>query len=85
MSFMSVAFCTFDALGHAVQIVLNQDALLARSLITSLRQLLAPMHIVINLAKTQVLKSTSRSEDAHVKQHPTSRTIEISRLKTCNL
>lgn len=45
-------FLYLDALGHAVQIVLNQDALLARSLITSLRQLLAPMHIVINLVKT---------------------------------
>ncbi len=43
-----------DALGYAVQIVLNQDALLTRSVITSLRELLAPMHIVIHLANTQV-------------------------------
>jgi hypothetical protein len=37
-----------------VEIVLNQDALLARRILFSLRQLLAPMHIAVNLGKTQV-------------------------------
>ncbi len=37
---------------HLVEIVLNQGALLARRLLFSLRQLLAPMHVAINLGKT---------------------------------
>jgi hypothetical protein len=45
-------FLLFDPSGHLVQIVLNQDALLARSWLNSLRELLAPMHIVIRLDKT---------------------------------
>jgi hypothetical protein len=45
-------FLAFDPLGQVVQIVLNQDALLARSFVASLQELLAPMHIVIYLAKT---------------------------------
>jgi hypothetical protein len=45
-------FLCKDALGHVIQIVLNQDALLARSLLNSLRELLAPLHIVISLGKT---------------------------------
>jgi len=45
-------FLRWDACGHLVEIVLNQDALLARRLLFSLRQLLAPMHVAINLGKT---------------------------------
>jgi hypothetical protein len=45
-------FLCMDALGHVVQLVLNQDALLARSLVDSLRELLAPLHVVINLGQT---------------------------------
>jgi len=45
-------FLVFDALGHVVQIILNQAACLARSLVDSLRKLLAPLCIAINLDKT---------------------------------
>ncbi len=45
-------FLLFDPSDHLVQIVLNQDALLARCLLNSLRELLAPLHIVISLDKT---------------------------------
>jgi len=45
-------FLRWDACGHLVEIVLNQDALLARRLLFSLRQLLAPMHVAINLGQT---------------------------------
>ncbi len=45
-------FLRWDAGGHLVEIVLNQDALLARRILFSLRQLLAPMHVAINLGKT---------------------------------
>jgi hypothetical protein len=45
-------FLLFDPFGHLVQIVLNRDALLARSLLKSFRELVAPMHIVISLDKT---------------------------------
>lgn len=45
-------FLCLDALGQVVRIVLNQDALLARCFVDSLRELLAPMHIAINLGKT---------------------------------
>jgi hypothetical protein len=45
-------FLDFDAGGHVVQLVLNQDACLARALVKSLRELLAPLHIVITLDKT---------------------------------
>ena len=45
-------FLCRDASGQIVQIVLNQDAHLARRLLLSLRHLLAPMHVVINLDKT---------------------------------
>jgi hypothetical protein len=42
----------FDALTQVVEIVLNQSARLARSLICSLQELLAPLHIVISLGET---------------------------------
>ncbi len=42
----------FDALTHVVEIVLNQDARLARSLIRPLRELLTPLHIVVSLGET---------------------------------
>jgi hypothetical protein len=42
----------FDALTQVVEIVLNQDARLARSLIRPLRELLTPLHIVVNLGET---------------------------------
>jgi len=45
-------FLVFDALGHVVQIILNQAACLARSLVDSLGKLLAPLCIAINLGKT---------------------------------
>jgi hypothetical protein len=44
-------FLRWDACGHLVEIVLNQDALLARRILFSLRQLLAPMHVAIHLDK----------------------------------
>jgi len=42
----------FDALTQVVEIVLNQDARLTRSLIHPLRELLTPLHIVVNLGET---------------------------------
>ena len=45
-------FLCFDAVGSVVAIVLNQDARLARSLALSLRSLLTPLHIVVNLGET---------------------------------
>ncbi len=42
----------FDTLTHVVEIVLNQDARLARLLIRSLRELLTPLNIVVNLGET---------------------------------
>jgi hypothetical protein len=45
-------FLCFDAFGSVVQIVLNQDARLARSLIHPLRTLLTPLHLVVSLGET---------------------------------
>ncbi len=45
-------FLRCDASGHLLEIVLNQDALLAHRILFSLRRLLAPLHIAINLDKT---------------------------------
>jgi hypothetical protein len=45
-------FLCLDASGHVVHLVLNQDALLARSLLDSFRELLAPLHIALILGKT---------------------------------
>src|SRR3989441_3864724 len=42
----------FDPLTHVVEIVLNQDAHLARLLIRSLREWLTPFNIVVNLGET---------------------------------
>ena len=42
----------FDPLTHVVEIVLNQEAHLARSLIRPLRELLTPLDIVVNLGET---------------------------------
>ena len=42
----------FDAWTHVVEIVLNQDARLARSLIRPLRELLTPLPIVVSLGET---------------------------------
>jgi len=39
-------------LTQVVEIVLNQDARLTRSLIHPLRELLTPLHIVVNLGET---------------------------------
>jgi hypothetical protein len=41
----------FDALIQVVEIVLNQDARLARSLIRPLRELLTPLRIVLSLGE----------------------------------
>ncbi len=45
-------FLCLDPAGQVVEIVLNQDAQLSRCIINSLRQLLAPMQIAVNLGKT---------------------------------
>ena len=45
-------FLCLDPAGQVVEIVLNQDAHLARLIINSLSQLVAPMHIAVNLGKT---------------------------------
>jgi len=45
-------FLLFDAFGRIRQIVLNQAAPLASLLLNPLRELLAPVHIAINLAQT---------------------------------
>ncbi len=45
-------FLCFDTFTHVVEIVLNQDARLARSLIRPLRELLTPLHIVLSLGET---------------------------------
>ncbi len=45
-------FLRWDARGQLVEIVLNQDALLAHRILFSLRQLLAPLHVAVTLGKT---------------------------------
>jgi hypothetical protein len=45
-------FLVFDALGQLVEIVLNQAAPLASVLVESLRELLAPAHVALNLGQT---------------------------------
>ncbi len=45
-------FLRWDACGQLREIVLNQDALLAHRILCSLRQLLAPLHVTVNLGKT---------------------------------
>lgn len=45
-------FLRWDACGQLVEIVLNQDALLAHRILFSLRQLLTPLHVAVNLDKT---------------------------------
>jgi hypothetical protein len=45
-------FLCFNAFGSVVAIVLNQEACLARSFICPLRELLTPLHIVVNLGET---------------------------------
>ena len=45
-------FLVSDALGHLVQIVLNQAAPLAPPLVDTLRELLAPAHVAISLGQT---------------------------------
>jgi hypothetical protein len=45
-------FLRWDASGQLVEIVLNQDALLAHRILFSLRHLLASMHVAVNLGKT---------------------------------
>ena len=42
----------FDASGSVVEIVLNQEACLARSFLRPLWELLTPLHIVVNLGQT---------------------------------
>ena len=42
----------FDAFGSVIEIVLNQEACLARSFIRPLQALLAPLQIVVNLGET---------------------------------
>ena len=45
-------FLVFDALGQLIEIVLNQAAPLAPVLVDSLRELLAPAHVALNLGQT---------------------------------
>jgi hypothetical protein len=45
-------FLVFDAAGQIIQVVLNQAAPLAPALVHSLRSLLAPTHVVVNLGQT---------------------------------
>jgi hypothetical protein len=45
-------FLVFDAAGQISQLVLNQAAPLAPALVHSLRSLLAPTHVVVNLGQT---------------------------------
>jgi len=45
-------FLVFDAAGQIIQLVLNQAAPLAPALVYSLRSLLAPTHVVVNLGQT---------------------------------
>ena len=45
-------FLVFDAAGQIIQLVLNQAAPLAPALVYSLRSLLAPSHVVVNLGQT---------------------------------
>ena len=45
-------FLLFDPRGHVLQIVLNNDALLAHVLVKSLRELLAPQHVAVQLGQT---------------------------------
>jgi len=52
MSFMEVGLLRFDALGSVVEIVLNQEACLARLFIRPLQALLAPFQVVVNLGGT---------------------------------
>jgi hypothetical protein len=41
-----------DALGHVVQIILNQMAPLVRGIVAALHDLLAPAHIAVTLGET---------------------------------
>ncbi len=50
--FHMCGFLVIDALGHVIQIVLNQAAPLASSLVASLRKLLAPAHVAVILGRT---------------------------------
>ncbi len=45
-------FLVFDALDQLVEIVLNQAAPLAPVLVESLRELLTPVHVALNLGQT---------------------------------
>ena len=49
---MEVGLLRFDALGSVVEIVLNQEACLARLFIHPLQALLAPFQVVVNLGGT---------------------------------
>ena len=42
----------FDASGSVVEIILNQQAGLARSFLRPLRELLTPLSIIVNLGET---------------------------------
>ncbi len=46
----------FDTCTHVVEIVLNQDARLARSLIRPLRELLTPLRIVVSSSESASIK-----------------------------
>jgi hypothetical protein len=52
MSFMEVGLLRFDASGSVVEIVLNQEASLARSFLRPLQTLLMPLRVVVTLGET---------------------------------
>ena len=56
-------FLRWDACSQLVEIVLNQDALLARRILFSLRQLLAPMHVAINLGQSIMSQSNVKADE----------------------
>ncbi len=49
---MEVGLLRFDAGGAVAEIMLNQQACLARSFIRPLQELLTPLHIVVSLGET---------------------------------
>ena len=60
-------FLLTDTLGQVVQIVLNQAAPLAPSLVDPLCALLARTHVAVNLGQTQVNKYSITHEQMHLR------------------
>ena len=62
MSFMEVGLLCFDASGAVVEIVLNEQAYLARSLIHPLQVLLAPLRVVVHLGEISVRQALQMAD-----------------------